>query len=210
MSESIESMRRFGVGVVDLPTGKLKPDPDNPNKIGQDIMNALRRDITERGFFQPVLVRPMKGGYRIIDGEHRWRILSEAKAKTVPCVIDDALDDDAKVRMITMNRLQGRPDPVKLADLLVELVGRLDEDELRERLAVDEEEWVDLTAPTQFDEGVEGVLAAALDEEGLAAPEVLRWRLGPRQAQQVEERLKELTEDGTSRADALIAILEAA
>lgn len=130
--------------IVDIPHGEIQPDPDNPNEMAAAQLNALRVEISQRGFVQPCLVRPIpphsgnpEVRYQLIDGEHRWRLLGELGAETVPCVVNDADEDDAKVRTITMNFLRGNPIPIKLSHLLADLSDRIPESELRSRLALD-------------------------------------------------------------------------
>lgn len=208
MSESIESLKeRPPLEVVDLPTDKLDPDPMNPNRVGGKLMAALRRDIEERGFVQPVVVRPVKGGrYVIVDGEHRWRVLSEQGAKAVPCVIDDASEDEARMRMLALNRLRGSFNPVELARTLRDLAGQMSESELIERLGMDEEEFD--TAIAELDEDELGEkLSALLAAEEAEAPQAMRFRVGPRQKREVERAVEALVAEGKTRAESLLAIL---
>jgi ParB/RepB/Spo0J family partition protein len=207
MSESIESLRRATVEVVDLPTKALKPDPANPNRIEPELMEALKRDIAENGFVQPVVVRPDGGEWWITDGEHRWRVLKALGSPTVPCVVDDGVPDEAKMRMLTLNALRGRPKPVALAKELVRLAEKLSPEELQRRLGMPEEEYEDAIqlADAPSDEALERALA----KEAENAPEVMRFRVGPRQARQIEAALDSLVaaEDVDSRAEALLALL---
>lgn len=209
MSESIDSMRRATLEVVDLPTDRLDPDPANPNHVDSLTMAALRRTIERDGFVQPVVVRPAKKGrYTIVDGEHRWIVLRDAGSDTTPCVIDDAGDDEGRMRLLTMNALRGRPNPEQRAKVLAHLASLMDPDELRERLGMDED---DLDAALAFKDvsgDLDERLAAHEEAEEKAAPVVLRWRMGPRQAKAVEKALEAALEDGqTSRADALAEVL---
>jgi ParB-like chromosome segregation protein Spo0J len=82
--------------------------------------------------------------YRIIDGEHRWRVLGELGAETVPCIVEDSTEADADIRMITMNRLRGQFVPIKLAHLLADLAERIDRKEIQERLSMEASELKDL------------------------------------------------------------------
>lgn len=207
MSESIESMQRPPLEVVELPTEQLKPDSMNPNHVDDRRMEALRRDIVERGFVQPVVVRPEGSAYRIIDGEHRWRILQELKVEKTPCVVDDAGEDEGRLRLLTLNGLRGRSHPVKLGNLLARLAKDLSEEELQERLGMPPEEYEAVLALKDTPD-LDAALAKQLEREEADAPEVLRWKMGPRQAQQLESAIDSLTETGLSRAGALIKILE--
>ena len=197
--------------MVDIPTDDIDPDPANPNTVSGKLMDALRADIVERGFVQPVLVRPYKGRYRIIDGEHRWRVLKEAGAETVPCVVDDAGEDDARLRLLTMNRLRGEFAPVKLAKVLAKLAEQMDEQELADRLGMEEEEYESIRAVEEAGQDVDERLAAALMQEAQSAPEVLTWSFEPGIAEQVEKAIQAEIEAGRStRAEALIALLKQA
>jgi ParB family chromosome partitioning protein len=208
MAESIDSMRRSSVEITDLPTTDIEPDPMNPNQVNEEMMAALRADILERGFVQPVLVRPHEGKWRIVDGEHRWRVLKEADADTVPCVIDDAGEDDARLRLLSMNRLRGEFVPVKLAGLLAKLASQMDEDELRQRLGMPEEEYAAALQIQNAGADVDERLAAAMVAEAAAAPEVLTWRLPVEVAEKVEQDLEARIEAGAdSRAAAMIGLL---
>ena len=213
MAESIDSMRRSSVEITDLPTAEIRPDPLNPNQVNDQMMAALRADILERGFVQPVLVRPVPtdadfDGYYIIDGEHRWKVLKEAGAETVPCVIDDAGEDDARLRLLSMNRLRGEFVPVKLAGLLAKLASQMNETELRERLGMEDEEYAAALQIGSAGADVDERLAAAMVAEAQNAPEVLTWRLPTEVAEKVEAEIQARLEAGAeSRAEAMIGLL---
>ena len=204
-------MRRSSVEVVDLPTKDIEPDPANPNTVNDELLDALRADILQRGFVQPVLVRPHEGRYRIIDGEHRWKVLRDADAETVPCVIDDAGEDDARLRLLTMNRLRGEFVPVRLAKVLAKLAEQMDETELRERLGMDEAEYESARAVENAGEDVDERLAASMMHEAQNAPEVLTWKFAAGEAEMVEQAIQTQIEAGAeSRALAIISLLEQA
>jgi len=199
VAESIDSMRRATVEVVDLRTDSIVPDPMNPNALTEEVMDALKADILEKGFVQPILVRPHEGKYRCIDGEHRWRVLREAGAETVPCVIDDAGEDDARLRLVSMNRLRGEFEPVALARVLVSLSSAIGEDALKQRLGMNEVEY-------------ESALAGQVDvpeiEIERTAPEIMSWRYGLPEWEVVEQALQAKISDGAgSRAEAMIELL---
>lgn len=192
-------MRRTTVEVVDLKTDSIVPDPMNPNALNSEVMDALKTDILENGFVQPILVRPHEGKYRCIDGEHRWRVLSEAGAETVPCIIDDAGEDDARLRLLSMNRLRGQFEPVSLAKVLASLSDKVGEDELRTRLGMDEIEWQDAVA---------GIIEVPEVEVEQTAPEIMSWRFGLPEYEVVEAALQAQIDAGAeSRAEAMIALL---
>lgn len=130
--------------IEDIPHGDIEPDPENPNQMDGETLEALKDDIRRRGFVQPILVRPVEDGYRLIDGEHRWRVLGELGAETVPCVVEEAGESDARLRMLTMNRLRGEFVPVRLAHLLADIAARIEPEEIGKRLNIGKAELKDL------------------------------------------------------------------
>lgn len=212
MAESIDSMRRESLAVSDVPTDLIEPDPANPNTVSDDLMEALRRDIVDRGFVQPVLIRPAPGKedrYLIVDGEHRWRVLKEAGAETIPSVIDIAGEDDGRLRMLTMNRLRGEFVPVRMAGILARLAAEMDEEELTQRLGMPDEEYTAVMAAESVGDDVNERLAAALQRESDNAPEVLTWKFPPEKAATVEAAIVEgMVAGAKTRADAMIDLLK--
>lgn len=198
-------MRRQGVEVVEIPTDRIEPDPTNPNEMTGSVLEALAEDIRTKGFVQPVVVRPSGDTYLIVDGEHRWRVLADLGIETVPCVIDDRPEDDARLRMVTMNRLRGKPAPEKYAGVLAGLSDEIGEEAVAEALAMEGDEMAEAMAPNP----VEDIEDHAV-EEVAAEPVVLRWRMDPKAAESVEAALEARQVAGAAtRADALIELLEA-
>jgi ParB family chromosome partitioning protein len=205
MAESIESMRRQRVEVVEIPTDRIEPDSVNPNEMADSLLEALTEDIREKGFVQPVLVRPSGDTYLIVDGEHRWRVLKDLGVETVPCVIDDRNEDDARLRMVSMNRLRGKFVPTKLAGVLADLSDEMGEEMLTEVLGMDDGEMTEVMAAPNPAEQVE-----EHPVEEAAQPVVLRWRMNPESAERVEAALEARQVAGAAtRADALIELLAA-
>lgn len=204
MAESIESIRRERVEVVEIPTDRIEPDPSNPNKMTDSVLEALAEDVRTKGFVQPVLVRPSGDTYLIVDGEHRWRVLRDLGIEVVPCVIDDRPEDDARMRMVSMNRLRGKPAPGKLAGVLADLSDTIGPEAVTEALAMDDEEMVEALAPNP----VEGVEEHPI-EQPEAQPVVMKWRMNPESAEKVEAALEARQVAGAAtRADALIELLD--
>ena len=202
MAESIESIRRESVEVVEIPTDRIEPDPANPNEMTGSVLEALAEDIRNKGFVQPVLVRPSGDTFLIVDGEHRWRVLKDLGIEAVPCVIDDRQEDDARLRMVSMNRLRGKPQPGKLAGVLADLSDSIGPETVAEALAMDDEEITQVMNPA------EEVEEHPLDEVA-AQPVVMKWRMTPESLEVVEAALEAGQVAGAAtRADALIELLD--
>lgn len=158
MSESVESLRRVRLEVEEIAVSSISPDPENPNEFPEGTLEALRADIEARGFVQPIVVRPDGDDhYTIVDGEHRWRAVRDLGRETIPCVVDELQETEGRLRLLAMNRLRGQANPTLLAAAVVDLAERVGEDELRERLAMDDEEYAIATAGADVDESVASI-----------------------------------------------------
>lgn len=185
------------IEIHDIPHGQIEPSPDNPNQMDDETLAALKDDIRRRGFIQPILVRPVgEGRYRLIDGEHRWRVLGELGAETVPCVVEEVDETSAKVRMLTMNRLRGEFVPVRLAHLLADLANRVQPDEIGKRLGMSKAELAELLdlggwEPAQVAPELDTELMPTPDPESVEVKIVAR----PEQAETIRGLLKGLSDE---------------
>lgn len=110
--------------IVQIACDLIDPNPWNPNRMNEVVEQAERESIERFGFVDPVTVRnhpEAEGRYQIIDGEHRWRIASEAGYTEIPAVILDVTDDEAKKLTIVLNETRGEADVVLLGQLLSDL-----------------------------------------------------------------------------------------
>lgn len=144
MSKSLEELtEKLDLDVQHIPVGQISPDPDNPNEMAESTYATLLAEIRDHGYTQPILVRKADEGFRLIDGEHRWRAVSEIGFATIPAVVIEADEDDAKVRLIAMNRIRGAFVPLKLAYVMADLAKRIPEQQLRQRLGMSQSELKD-------------------------------------------------------------------
>lgn len=90
-------------GLSSLPIKDLQPGPWQPRQNFNDAeIEKLTQSIQENGLLQPILVaeRSDQKGYDIIAGERRWRASLRAKLETVPCIIKNV--SDAQARLIAL------------------------------------------------------------------------------------------------------------
>ena len=83
----------------------------NPNKVATPEMKLLIHSIEEDGVTQPVVVffDPEMGKYIVIDGFHRYTVLTtHFKCKKIPVVILDKPLNDRMASTIRHNRARGR------------------------------------------------------------------------------------------------------
>ena len=81
---------------------------------------ALKLSIQEHGQTQPIQVRPIKDGYEIVGGYHRWLAMKELKFLEVEVNITPMGDDEAKIFSLQDN-IHGNDDLLRLGKLVYEL-----------------------------------------------------------------------------------------
>jgi ParB family chromosome partitioning protein len=79
-------------GVVELEIDSLSASSQQPRLQMDDArLDELARSIKANGIIQPILVRRVDDGYRIIAGERRWRAARKAGLTKVPVVIRESV-----------------------------------------------------------------------------------------------------------------------
>jgi len=128
-----------------LPLDALAPHPENANRMLPDLFEKLKGHIERTGLYEPLVVRPMRNAecgmrnkrpngrhgtrYQILNGHHRARVLRELGQKRARCDVWDVDDEEARLLLATLNRLEGRDDPKARARLVAALAtGRNAED----------------------------------------------------------------------------------
>lgn len=204
LSEELE------LAVQHIPVEDIEADPENPNEMDAGLYATLVADIKQYGFTQPILVRPSKTGFKLIDGEHRWKAVSELGYATIPAVVIDTSDDDATLRLLTMNRLRGQVVPIRVAYLLADLAKRIPEKQLRQRLGMEAGEFNDKLRLAGVHDEVRARLRAT---EGSArrakSRQSLRFTVSREGAQIVERVIDLVAGDTQDRGEALVIICEA-
>jgi hypothetical protein len=104
----------------EFPLAKLSEHPGNPRRGDEAAIDA---SMEAHGFFGAVLVQQSSG--RIIAGNHRARVARRRGEATVPALILDCDDDQARRILLVDNRSNDRAgyDEGELAALLAELAG---------------------------------------------------------------------------------------
>jgi ParB family chromosome partitioning protein len=100
-----------------LATNRIIPNPNQPRKLfEEEKLEQLAQSIKQRGVLQPILVRPIDGGFQIVAGERRFRAAEKLGLEQVPARVVDDLDEQAMLEISIIENLQ-RDDlnPVELA-----------------------------------------------------------------------------------------------
>ena len=110
--------------IVSLPLCKLYPHPGNPNRISKAMFAKLVRHLERTAQYEPIVVRrhPLKeNAWQILNGHHRARALKQLGYSFVDCVVFDADDEQARLYLLSLNRLCGRDNVYKKAKLIEQL-----------------------------------------------------------------------------------------
>ena len=90
-------------GLLEIDVDRILPSEHQP----RGAMDAARLDelaasIRTNGVIQPIVVRRVSDGYRIIAGERRWRAAQKAGLTRVPVVVKDVTGADTSGRLLQM------------------------------------------------------------------------------------------------------------
>jgi ParB family chromosome partitioning protein len=93
---------RESLGTID--TARIRPGRYQPRtRMDEQALAELAQSIRAQGLLQPVVVRPVDGGYELIAGERRWRAAQMAGLAQVPAVVREVPDDAALVMGLIEN-----------------------------------------------------------------------------------------------------------
>ncbi len=153
-------MKKEELKVHDWDIHQIYPNSWNPNMTSKRVDEAIRESIGTYGMVDPITCRrhpELDGALQIIDGEHRLEACKEMGFKTVPVVILDINDANAKKLTIIANETRGRAEKVSLSQLVAEIAEELDAHELMLGMPYYEDEFENMIG--------EGVTAGDLSPE---------------------------------------------
>lgn len=113
---------------LDLNT--LADHPDNANAMPAALFDKLVEHLRRHDRYPSLIVRPFDDPdrpgvtHQLLDGHHRARALRRLGRETARCEVWPCDDNDALLLLATLNRLEGRDDPVKRGRLLQRLAQR--------------------------------------------------------------------------------------
>jgi ParB family chromosome partitioning protein len=212
MPASKKSLEQFAATTLELevrgvPLEEIDFDPQNPNEMAPALYEQLKADIRDFGFWQPVLVTPVGDRFRMVDGEHRARIVGELGGTVVPAVIADEWDaDEARTRLITMNRFKGDFVPMRMAELLASLAESAGEASIRQRIGMDDAEMRGMLEMAALETDPGEALADDLERERQAAPVVMRFVVKQRDSDLIERVVGAAATGKMDRGQALAAV----
>lgn len=120
-----------------LPLTSLVEAGWNANRVPPATLRRIRRSLERFGVVENLVARPhpeRKGVFELLSGNHRLRLLRELGQRTVPVVVVDLDDAQARLLAQTLNRTRGQDDPQAYAKLLSDVLDELSASEVAEFL----------------------------------------------------------------------------
>lgn len=105
-----------------LKAAQLRAAPYNPRRDLQPEdaeYQKLRRSIEEFGYVEPIIWNERTGN--VVGGHQRLKVLLEQGAEEIEAVVVDLDEKEEKILNVLLNKVKGRWDIGKLADLLEQL-----------------------------------------------------------------------------------------
>jgi ParB family chromosome partitioning protein len=103
-------------GLANIAVSAISPHPEQPRRhFDEDSLNELAASIAARGVIQPVIVRPLDGGYQLVAGERRWRAAQKAQLHEIPALIRDLSDRDVMALALIENIQREDLNPIEEA-----------------------------------------------------------------------------------------------
>ncbi len=104
--EGSETAEPQSGGVREVDLALIRANPNQPRKQFDAVsLDELAQSIVDKGVLQPILLRPVDGGYEIIAGERRWRAAQKAQLHRIPALIRE-LDDAATAEVALIENIQ--------------------------------------------------------------------------------------------------------
>jgi ParB family chromosome partitioning protein len=105
----------------------IVPNPFQPRKqFKEESMEDLVSSIKQKGVIQPVILRPVDGGYELVAGERRYRAAQELEMEEVPAIIKEFTDVDSLEVSLIENIQREELTPIEEATAFQQLVSRFD------------------------------------------------------------------------------------
>ena len=117
--------------IVQLPLDQLREAPWNPNYMDQALVAKLERSVQRFGLIGVLVVRPIGDDiYQVLSGNQRYQVLRKLHWESVPCVIVEIGDAEARLLTQTLNRLHGSDDLGLRAELVKDIVAVIPSEEV--------------------------------------------------------------------------------
>jgi len=104
-----------------IPLNQLDAHPDNSNEMNDRYFQKLKENIGRTNRYPALIVRPKGERFELLDGFYRHLVLKDLGFVEAKCEVWDVNDREARLLLVTLNRLRGTDGTEKRAKLLAEL-----------------------------------------------------------------------------------------
>jgi ParB family chromosome partitioning protein len=115
---------------TDLPLGILREAAWNPNQLDEKTLEKLKQSINRFGLVENLVVRSKDGYFEVLSGNQRLKVMVELKIQTVPCIVLELNDSEAKLLAQALNHIHGVDDLGLRAQLLREILSQIKQEEV--------------------------------------------------------------------------------
>ena len=106
-----------------LPVDRVRRGRYQPRRhFDPDALQELADSISAQGMVQPVVVRPVDGGFELIAGERRWRAAQIAGMQEIPGVVREMQDQAAAAIALIENIQREDLNPLEEARAISRLI----------------------------------------------------------------------------------------
>jgi ParB family chromosome partitioning protein len=146
-----------------VPLSKIQRNPSQPRtQFRPELIRELADSIRERGVLQPVLLRPLGGGFQIVAGERRFLAAGEAGFSTIPAIIRPLTDREALLIALIENLQRENLNPMDEARAYYRLATEyaLPHEEIGQRVGKDRSTVSNILRFNNLPSEVQGTLEA--------------------------------------------------
>ena len=119
----------------DIPVDQLMEAHWNPNQMGQAMLAKLKKSLIKFGLVENLVVRPQREGlYEVLSGNQRLQQIKELGWESVPCVIVDLGDAEARLLAQSLAHIHGQEDLGLRAELMREILDTIPQEQVLEVL----------------------------------------------------------------------------
>jgi ParB family chromosome partitioning protein len=112
-----------GKSIQNIEVALIKPHPEQPRRhFDADALQELADSISKRGVIQPIIVRPLGGGYQIVAGERRWRAAQKAQLHRIPAIVREFSEAETLEIALVENIQREDLNPIEEAEAYRKLI----------------------------------------------------------------------------------------
>ncbi len=109
--------------VIDIPIDSISAANWNPNEMDQEMLTKLYRSVELFGMLVPLVVREVsERRYETIGGAHRLIVVRRLHHESVPCIVVQIDDAEARLLSQALNHIAGQDNPGLRGEVLRQIL----------------------------------------------------------------------------------------